>query len=87
MANKDKERIVNEIISTMSSEDKKEIREVKSKELILYHRTLGRSIRNHYKLHHDKKLVESVLGKPGHADDASMVIIKEVWKVLQDSKQ
>ncbi len=80
---KSKEEVVAEIISMMTDEDK-EVRKVKKEDLIQHHHGWGMGIRNYYDLHRDKGLVESILGKPGHADDASMVIMKAVWEALQD---
>lgn len=51
--------------------------------LVIYHSTLGRSIRNHFKLwqyNWDKKIVDGIDLSPEHPDTVSMKVIEEVWR-------
>ena len=48
-----------------------------------YHHSLGRHIRNHYRLWESPELVMA-LCKGGHPDDASSIVIKELWRRLQN---
>lgn len=59
-------------------------------DLIQYHNTLGRSIRNHFKLWDNKwePVIENRGGieldtSPNHPDQISMRIIEKVWKKAQ----
>lgn len=74
-------QVVNEILEGMEQKEKNTIRYTKEDDLIQYLHNWGRQIRNRYQLWHDPALVEAT-GKD-HPDDASMVIIKNVWQALQ----
>ena len=50
--------------------------------LIAFHSSWGKEIRNKYNLCHDEALVKE-LGAD-HPNDASMIIIKAVWKALKE---
>ena len=54
-------------------------------ELIQFHQSWGRDIRNRYNLWRHPELLKDI-GKD-HSDDASMVIIKSVWQQLQDAEE
>jgi hypothetical protein len=78
------EATVADLLSALSEESKKTIRETKKDDLIMFHHGWGTGIRNHYGLWRgNDKLIESACGKPCHPDDASMVIIEAVWASLQ----
>ena len=70
------------ILKQMSEADKATVIDTAEDDLIQFHNSWGRSIRNGYNLWHDKALVKE-LGTE-HPDDASMVIIKAVWKALRE---
>lgn len=74
------DRIVTGIISNMSEADKADLLNIAEADLIQFHHNWGRRIRNKYNLWQDKALLEG-LGAD-HPDDASMKIIKTVWKRL-----
>lgn len=75
--------IVADILKTMPEADKANVVNTAEEDLVLFHNGWGQGIRNGYNLWRDTKLVKS-LGVD-HPDDASMVIIKAVWKALRDA--
>ncbi len=80
------EQTVEDIISSLSEEDKKKVKEDKHCNLIRYHHGWGTGIRNHYGLWRgNTKLLKSVCeGKECHPDDASTIIIYGVWNKLNN---
>ena len=75
---------VEEILASLSDEDKATLRSTKKDDLIMFHHGWGTGIRNHYGLWRgNEALIESACGKGCHPDDASMVIIEAVWFALQ----
>ena len=72
------------ILSEMSEDDRRLIKNTKKDDLIRFHHGWGTGIRNEFGLWCDnEKLIESACGKGCHPDDASMVIIEAVWEELQ----
>ena len=66
----------------MKDSDKKQVRETKREDLILFHHGWGTGIRNEFGLWRgNTNLMADCHAK--HPDDASMVIIKAVWERLQ----
>jgi hypothetical protein len=79
------EATVKDILSSMSEQSRKTIRDTPEGDLIMFHRGWGTGIRNHYGLWRgNRSLLENACGKGCHPDEASMVIIKAVWRRLQD---
>ena len=84
------EQIVNEvhaaIIKEWTSEELKEFflgPWVDGRQLISYHHSLGRYIRNNYDLwacHWEAELIDGVDHSPFHPDQVSMTIIEQVWR-------
>lgn len=73
---------VQRILSRMSPEDQKTVRETPRQQLILFHHGWGTGIRNSFGLWQgNHELLQSCGG--GHPDDCSMVIIEAVWERLQ----
>ena len=74
-----------EIVSLLSDEGKKTVRETRKRDLIRFHHGWGTGIRNEFGLWRgNRELLESACGgKPCHPDNASMIIIESVWKALQ----
>lgn len=72
-----------------TDENKKEFLETPKEKLIKYHTTLGRSIRNEFKLWETNWTPEiNEKGfdcSPFHPDQISMSIIEDVWKRLTNS--
>jgi len=54
-------------------------------DLVTYHSTLGRDIRNQFKLwvNYIPEMYSDEDGLDNHPDEISMQVIKEVWKKLQ----
>ncbi|WP_440225001.1 DUF6794 domain-containing protein [Dokdonella sp. MW10] len=78
------EATVADLLSTLSAENKKKLRDTPKDDLIRFHHGLGTGIRNHYGLWRGNRvLIASACGKPCHPDDASMVIIEALWSALQ----
>ena len=76
---------VTDIISRLSEQDKKTLREMPKKDLIKFHFGWGRGIRNNYGLwggRNEALLKSACGGRPCHPDDASMVIMEGVWETL-----
>ena len=74
--------VVQDILKNLDDTDKDNIRNTPGQDLILFHHGWGTSIRNRYKIWQNKALLADI-GKE-HPDDASMVIIRDVWKLLQE---
>jgi hypothetical protein len=75
------------VLATLSEEEKSQITEMAAADLINLHFGLGASIRNNFGLWHDNQALIQAIDRhrPGiHPDDASMVIIEEVWKRLRE---
>lgn len=71
-----------------SDDTKKQFIETRKKDLISYHTTLGRSIRNEFKLWEREWVTdirEGVDYSPDHPDQLSMRVIETVWERLQSS--
>ena len=80
-----KDEVVEDILENMSLDDKARIKNTPEDELVMFHLGWGQYLRNYYQMWHNKALVKSI-GEE-HPDDASMVIIKEVWTILQESNE
>ena len=76
--------IVEDILKDMSEADKTTVMNTTEDDLIQFHNSWGMGIRNGYNLWHDKALVKELGAE--HPDDASMIIIKAVWKALQEKE-
>jgi hypothetical protein len=62
--------------------------ETHKENLVKYHTSLGRSIRNEFKLWDNEwkpDIREGVDCSPDHPDQISMRVIEEVWRRLKDS--
>ena len=78
------------LIDKLSLKEKDQIAKMSQKDLILLHFSLGLGIRNEFGLWAgNKDLLEScaiVVGEKNiHPDDASSVIITELWKKLRET--
>ena len=74
---------VSDIISQLSEEDKKVIRDTPREDLIGFHHGWGTGIRNYYGLWRgNEALILDACGKPCHPDTASVKIIEAVWRRL-----
>lgn len=80
-----KDEVVKDILENMSIDDKARVKHTDKDELFMFHHGWGTYLRNYYQMWHNKDLVKST-GKE-HPDDASMVIIEEVWTILQESDE
>lgn len=79
---------VDRLIIEIPAEDLKVIQDCPKHDLAQYHGTLGRTIRNTFGLWTgNTDLMISCLGKIGHADDASMVIVSTLWDELNKHMQ
>ena len=79
---------INILLSSLSIEDKQQIKDSSEDELINFHFGLGMSIRNDFGLwDKNSKLFEDCKKISGnqnlHVDDASEIIIKSLWERLQ----
>ena len=79
-----KAEVVEDILETLDPDDKANLKDTPEDELILLHHGWGTYLRNYYRMWHNEKLLQDI-GKD-HADDASAVIIREVWTRLQDAE-
>ncbi len=75
--------VVEDIIATMGKEDRDNVRSKTKGQLFEFHSGWGQGIRNYYRLWNNRTLLKSI-GETD-ADDASMVIIEEVWKQLKQA--
>ena len=77
------------LLSEMSDKDKKKLKDMREEDFITLHFTAGMDIRAKFNLWENKDLLQSLIGKNVgyicvHPDDASSIIIKKLWKRLQD---
>jgi hypothetical protein len=86
------EDMVNEVENLLKKETLKEIRKefvnTPKTKLVMYHGTLGRTIRNEYKLwetHWTPDIRDGGVDySPDHPDQVSMRVIGEVWERLKN---
>jgi len=79
------EEAVDQLLSSMSDEDKQTVKNTPESELIQYHFGWGTGIRNEFGLWRgNEELLVSCGSADMQPDDASMVIIKAGWKRLQE---
>jgi hypothetical protein len=75
--------IVEEWLYNATESEKSEFVNCKKEELISYHTSLGRNIRNHFKLWeypHTPVIVNGIDIAEDHPDQISMKIIETVWE-------
>jgi hypothetical protein len=76
------QRAMDLLNSLLTEDEKREIAQIPKEDLITYHFSLGRWIRNSFNLWaEDSKLLEA-LGSV-HPDDASGILIERYWRSLQ----
>ena len=80
-----KDEVVKDILENMSITDKARLKHTPKDELVMHSMGWGTYIRNYYQIWHNEALVRSTGVE--HAKDASMVIIEEVWAILQQSEE
>lgn len=84
------EEAVEQLLSLMSEEEKQCLRKTPKKDLIMFHFSLGLYIRNNFGLWQgNRELLQSISKSDFpfvHPDDASSVIIEELWKRLRQAK-
>lgn len=83
--------VVADLLSRLDAKAKSVLREIERDELIRFHHSWGRGIRNEYNLWSNEALVKSCgkhRGRDGwiHPDDASMIIMEGVWDVLNSQE-
>jgi hypothetical protein len=80
---------VDRLVVEMALKDKTTLANMEETDLIALHFSLGIYVRNNYLYPGNNKLLEScrqkAMDKSLHWDQASMVIIKELWKRLKES--
>ena len=76
-----KDEVVKDILENMNIDAKANVKHMSEDDLGNFHFGWGQYLRNYYQMWHNPELVKST-GKE-HPDDASAVIIKEVWTILQ----
>ena len=83
------EDAVNRLVIEMALKDKTTLANMEETDLVKLHFSLGIHIRNKYLYPQNDKLLQScrqkALDKYLHWDQASMVIIKELWRRLRKS--
>ena len=73
--------IIADILKDMPEKDKVTLASTPEEDLIAYHHSWGRNIRNRYNLWQNPEALEDI--GEAHPDDASSVIIQAVWQRLQ----
>ena len=71
-----------------TDQNRKEFLETPKEKLIMYHKSLGKSIRNEFKLWETEwkpSIRDGIDYSPDHPDQVSMRVIEEVWKRLKNS--
>ena len=79
------QEIVADFIENMSESLKATFKNTTEDNLIAFHSGWGKGIRNQYNLWHDEVLVKALGAE--HPDDASMIIIKAIWKTLREPEE
>ena len=79
------QEIVEDYIEDMSESLKATFRKTDEAALDAFHPGWGKGIRNRYNLWHDKALVKTLGAE--HPDEASMIIIRAVWKTLLETSR
>jgi hypothetical protein len=79
---------IDRLVRELDERSKARVRNTREKDLILFHHGWGTGIRNKYGMWRgNTALVDSCIarraGAERHPDEASMIIIEEVWKALQ----
>jgi len=91
------DEIVVDLIQSLKLETKKAIANVDEQNLVSFHMTLGRAVRNNYKLWdednplttkwhkepHNRHIISGIDYSEDHPDYVSGEIIKEVWRRVQ----
>ena len=82
------------ILCLLSPAEQKELRETDQEDLIFYHHSLGRAIRNQMGLWAgntalldacaEQSTVKEMMGDHLHPDEASMVLIVATWRTLRE---
>jgi hypothetical protein len=75
--------VVADLSKNLDAANKKKLAVMKEDELILLHHGFGTGIRNHYGLWKGNDALRRDACGECHPDDASMVIIKALWRSLQ----
>ena len=92
MTTKNLEEIVDQVVEWLMEspvEAQTEFLNCKKEELIQYHYTLGRSIRNEFELwllDWKPQIEDGIDVSPTHPDAISMSIINEVWERLHENR-
>jgi hypothetical protein len=73
---------VNILLTGLGKESLRVIRQTDEEDLCLHHMSLGRFIRNVFRLHHDNPELLADAATD-NADDASMVVIVALWRRLR----
>lgn len=73
------------LLAIMSDKDKELVRNTAEEDLIQFHHGWGMGIRNDFGLWQGNDALLKSCGKQ-HPDDASMVIIRSVWKELRETQ-
>ncbi|MGM0442290.1 MAG: DUF6794 domain-containing protein [Elusimicrobiota bacterium] len=80
------EQATEKLIKDLPEEDKNTLRSTPKEDLIKFHFSLGRHIRNSFGLWQGNGALMKATGKQ-HPDDASMVIIENTWKKLNTQEK
>ena len=80
----DVEHAVAELLVRLPDDDHDTIRQMAEADLVTLHFALGLATRNEFGLWDGNTVLLAACGSPDmHPDDASMVIIRMLWEVLQ----
>lgn len=89
--NKDRiEEIANELYNSLTDEENKSLADCPKDDLISYHHSAGRLIRNEYKLWENAwvpEIIDGVDCSPNHPDAVSMRIIERVWELVKQEEK
>ena len=77
------DKAIDILLVVLTEDQKSQIKNTKKGDLIKYHLSLGMWIRNNFGLWHNNIRLLNELGG-GHPDDASFVLIKKLWKELNE---
>lgn len=76
--------VVSFLVANLSEEDVRAIREIPECDMVRFHHSLGRQLRNHWGLWNEDSPLHRYCRGIGlwHADDMSSVILTSLWRQL-----
>ena len=75
-----KDEVVKDILENMNIDEQAKLKHTPKEDLVMFHHGWSTYLRNYYQMWHNPDLLKSI--GIAHPDDASVVIIEEVWNIF-----